>query len=139
MLTANCLRQSILFTCFQPKTILWGGLALTCLLPGVPARGHDAAQKLFKEAQVAKARGDLAEAEAKYLELIRQSPEMANAYHNLGIVYLSEHKYRDAVQALEKAVKLAPSEPGGWSFRASLIMSCMSRATPWRHFDPLCG
>lgn len=77
-------------------------------------RGQEAAQDLFKEAQAAKARGDLPEAERKYLELIRQSPGMANAYHNLGIVYLSEHKYQDAVQVLGKAVKLAPNEPGGW-------------------------
>jgi tetratricopeptide (TPR) repeat protein len=79
-----------------------------------PAWAQEAPRKLFEEAQAAKARGDLPEAERKYLELVRQSPEMANAYHNLGIVYLAEHKYKDAAQVMEKAVALAPHEPGGW-------------------------
>ena len=98
----------------EARAGLLGSLVLVSLVPVVQPRGQDPSQELFKEAQAAKARGDLPEAERKYLELIRRSPEMTNAYHNLGIVYLSEHKYRDAVQVLEKAVKLAPSEPGGW-------------------------
>jgi Flp pilus assembly protein TadD len=93
---------------------LRGVLVLICLVPRVPARGQDVAQNLFKEAQAAKAGGDLPEAERKYLELIHQAPEMAAAYHNLGIVYLTEQKYHDAVQVLAKAVKLAPNEPGAW-------------------------
>jgi tetratricopeptide (TPR) repeat protein len=93
---------------------LLGSLVLVSLVPVVQPRGQDPSQELFQEAQAAKARGDLPEAERKYLELIRRSPEMAAAYHNLGIVYLAEQKYRDAVQVLGKAVKLAPNEPGAW-------------------------
>ncbi len=93
---------------------LWGLLVLVCPASWATARGQDVTEDLFKEAQAAKARGDLLEAERKYLELIRRSPEMAAAYHNLGIVYLAEHKYRDAAHVLERAVKLAPNEPGGW-------------------------
>lgn len=102
------------FRSFELIAVLSRLLVLVCLVPQPPARGQDTPQDLFKDAQAAKARGDLPEAEKKYLELIRQSPEMSNAYHNLGIVYLAEHKYRDAVQVLEKAVMLAPNEPGGW-------------------------
>jgi tetratricopeptide (TPR) repeat protein len=80
----------------------------------VPEGSQDVTQELFKEAQTAKARGDLPEAERKYLELIRRSPEMASARQNLGIVYLAEHKYSDAVEVLQEAVKLDPKEPGGW-------------------------
>ena len=87
---------------------------LVCLVPVVQPRGQDPSQEFFTKAQAAKARGDLSEAERNYLEVIRRSPEMAAAYHNLGIVYLAEHKYRDAVHVLDKAVKLAPNEPGGW-------------------------
>ncbi len=114
MPTALRRRRSIPDRRSAPFARSWGLLVLFCLVPSILAGGQDAAQDLFKEAQAAKARGDLHEAEKKYLELIRQSPGMANAYHNLGIVYLSEHKYHDAVQVLEKAVKLAPNEPGGW-------------------------
>ncbi len=114
MPTADCFRSLAPFRESKFAPGLGILLILACLLIGASAQGQEAAQELFREAQAAKARGDLPEAEKKYRELIRQHPEMANAYHNLGIVYLAEHKYGDAVQVLEKAVKLSPKEPGGW-------------------------
>ena len=74
-------------------------------------------QQLFEQAQKARARGDLAEAEQKYLEVIHQAPQMAHAYHNLGIVYFLQSKYPDAVATLKKALKLNSSE----------IMNCLNR------------
>ena len=114
MPTALRFRRSAPFRNLKLITGLLGLLAVVRLVPGVPAGGQNTPQDLFKEAQAAKARGDLLGAERKYLELIQRSPEMGNAYHNLGIVYLAEHKYCEAVQVLEKAVKLEPHEPGGW-------------------------
>ncbi len=108
------LRRSISFKNFKPIAGLWTGLTLAGLLPGTPAHAQETLQELFQEAQTAKAGGDLLTAERKYLELIRRSPNIANAYHNLGIVYLAEHKYGDAAQVLDKAVKLSPKESGGW-------------------------
>jgi tetratricopeptide (TPR) repeat protein len=102
---------------FNSSGYVWGLIVLFCFNLAVPVRGQDAAQELFKQAQEAKARGDLPEAEAKYRKLVGQNPDMSPAYQNLGIVYLSEHKYLDAAQVLEKAVKLAPREPGGWFIR----------------------
>jgi tetratricopeptide (TPR) repeat protein len=90
------------------------GLALVWMLAGVGARGQETLRNLFTEAQAAKERGDWREAERKYRELIRRSPDLANAYHNLGIVYLAEHKNREAAGVLAQAVKLAPREAGGW-------------------------
>lgn len=114
MLTGDRFRSIVPFRKFKSIPGLWILLILGCLLASASTQGQEAAQELFKEAQAAKARGDLPEAEKKYLELIRQSPDMANAYHNLGIVYLGEHKYGDAAQVLDKAVKLSPKEAGGW-------------------------
>lgn len=114
MPTAHRYRTAPSFRNFEPAPGWLELLVLVFLVLTIPARAQDAAQDLFKEAQAAKARGDLPESEKKYLELIRRSPETASAYQNLGIVYLAEHKYSDAVQVLEKAVKLAPGEPGGW-------------------------
>jgi tetratricopeptide (TPR) repeat protein len=81
-----------------------------------PASGQakDSAEDLFREAQAARARGDLASAESKYRKLIRIAPGMANAYHNLGLVYLAEHKYKESAEVLEKAAKLEPKEPATW-------------------------
>jgi tetratricopeptide (TPR) repeat protein len=69
-------------------------------------------QQLFEQAQTARARGDLVEAEQKYLDVIQQAPQMANAYHNLGIVYFMQRKYPDAVASLKRALKLKPSLSG---------------------------
>ncbi len=69
-------------------------------------------QQLFEQAQEARARGDLMEAEQKYLEVIHQAPQMPIAYHNLGIVYFMQRKYPDAVATLRNALKLNPNLPG---------------------------
>ena len=69
-------------------------------------------RQLYQEAQAARARGDLVAAEQKYLEVIRHAPQLANAYHNLGIVYFMQRKYRDSVEVLEKALKLNPRLAG---------------------------
>ncbi len=114
MPTRDCFRSLAPFRKFKLTPGLWILLIPGCLLASPSAQGQEPAQELFKEAQAAKARGDLPGAEKKYLELIRQSPNMANAYNNLGIVYLAEHKYGDAAQVLDKAVKLSPKESGGW-------------------------
>jgi len=69
-------------------------------------------QQLFEEAQKARVRGDLTQAEQKYLEVIHQAPQMPNAYHNLGIVYFMQRKYPETVVALKKALKLDPNLSG---------------------------
>src|SRR5437870_4205265 len=51
------------------------------------------AERLFNQAQVARAQGNLAVAEQKYLEVARVAPKLASAYQNLGIVYFMERKY----------------------------------------------
>ena len=86
---------------------------LVVLLSGIFSRPalpcpQSQVQRLYEEAQAARARGDLAAAERSYLEVIRRGPGVANAYHNLGIVYFMERKYADAAAALEKATRLEP-------------------------------
>src|SRR2546427_495853 len=70
------------------------------------------AQRLFNQAQAARAQGHLAVAEQKYLEVTRVAPKLASAYQNLGIVYFMERKYGNAASVLEQAIKLAPRLPG---------------------------
>jgi tetratricopeptide (TPR) repeat protein len=72
------------------------------------AQSQTGVQQIFEAAQQARTRGDFADAESKYLEVIRQAPQLAAAYHNLGIVYFSQRKYVQAAATLEKAIKLDP-------------------------------
>ena len=79
-----------------------------------PAR--DPIRAEYEAAREAHAQGDLAEAERKYLEVIRLRPGMAAAYNNLGIVYLKQRRYEDAVRTLERGLKAGPPDgrsPGG--------------------------
>jgi tetratricopeptide (TPR) repeat protein len=87
------------------------GLSLQ-VLHYASAYAQEQVPQLFEQAQKARARGDLTEAEHKYLEVIQAAPQMANAYHNLGIVYFMERKYPDAVATLKKALKLSPNLSG---------------------------
>jgi len=82
------------------------------VLQAYPTEPEVDVRQLYQEAQAARARGDLVAAEQKYLEVIRHAPQLANAYHNLGIVYFMQRKYRDSVEVLEKALKLNPRLAG---------------------------
>lgn len=89
-------------------------IVVICCLTFQAARARGAAQvqQLYEQAQGARAHGDLARAEQLYLEVIRQAPQLANAYHNLGIVYFMQRKYRDSATMLEKAAKIEPRLAG---------------------------
>ena len=47
-----------------------------------------------------------------YREIIRQDPQRSSAYHNLGIVLISEKKYPEALVILHQALKINPRSPG---------------------------
>jgi tetratricopeptide (TPR) repeat protein len=71
-------------------------------------------EQLYREAQAARAAGDLPRAEQRYAEAIRRAPGQANVYHNLGIIYFREGKYHEAAEALEKATALSPRSSASW-------------------------
>lgn len=88
-------------------------IAMSCmLLFSTCLDAQSNAQKLFSEAMAARAAGNLNLAEQKYLEVTRLVPGNANAYENLGIVYVMEMKYRNAVDVLKKAILLEPKLAG---------------------------
>lgn len=82
------------------------------LLAVTSANAQSNARKLFSEAMAARAAGNLSLAEQKYLEVTHVVPGNANAYENLGIVYVMEIKYRNAVDVLKKAILLEPNLAG---------------------------
>ena len=84
---------------------------LPALALGMPS-AQDPIRADYEAAREAHAQGDLAKAERKYLEVIRRSPEMAPAYNNLGIIYLKQRRYEDAVRALGKGLELNPQMAG---------------------------
>lgn len=63
---------------------------------------------LLKEGQELLNKGELAEAEKKFLSAIKNDPTSGQAYHFLGMIYLRQKLYKGAIASLEKAVKLDP-------------------------------
>ncbi len=56
-------------------------------------------------------RGDLHEAEAMFVELIRRSPDSGVAHYNLGYTYYREGRYSDAEEQLRRALALDSGNP----------------------------
>jgi protein O-GlcNAc transferase len=66
--------------------------------------GHE----LFHEAAQAHMRGDLAQAEFQYCELLAQKPEHAGALANLGLLLANRGETTEAIACYEKAIRIAP-------------------------------
>jgi tetratricopeptide (TPR) repeat protein len=77
--------------------------------PG-PNRIGDAV-RLSGEAERAMQRGKKDEAIALYRQAIEASPDLAPAWHNLGVLLMEQKNYIDAVEAFKAAADLAPVDP----------------------------
>jgi tetratricopeptide (TPR) repeat protein len=67
---------------------------------------------LFREAKQALQAGQLEAAERDFRQVIALDPKSAAAYINLGVVYMREKRWDDALVELGKAQSLSPTEPG---------------------------
>ena len=57
-------------------------------------------------------RGQLAEAEKDFLQIVATAPEDVGAHANLGVIYMRQQKWKRALEELHAAEKLAPQIPG---------------------------
>lgn len=74
------------------------------------ARTHElTANAIYLKAYSYHMLGCLTKARLCYLELIALEPDSALAHNNLGLVFMEEGLYKDALNALFKAVSLAPA------------------------------
>jgi tetratricopeptide (TPR) repeat protein len=68
-------------------------------------------QKYFEQGERALSEHRYAEAEEAYEKLQQLSPETAEVYGRLGLIYFQESKFEQAVPALRRALKLKPGLP----------------------------
>jgi tetratricopeptide (TPR) repeat protein len=87
------------------------------LLPGL-ALGQDhedevtpEVQRLYAAANHAQAENDTATAIDKYRAMIKLAPHLAAAYNNLGMLYFNERDYEQAVEILDRGLKLHATMP----------------------------
>ena len=73
-------------------------------------------QEYFQAAKQAEKRGDLESAVSNYRAIIKLLPDVAEVYHNLGLVYYLQKKDQDAIEAFQVALKLKPDLPGSSLF-----------------------
>ncbi len=96
-------------------TVLWAGLIGhgLGLLPGLAAAqtGQAEVARYSHDAEQALARKDLESARAALEKLAQLTPQVAEVFGNLGIVYYSEGRFSEAADALERALSLNPKLP----------------------------
>ena len=64
--------------------------------------------KTLEAANLLKANGQLEEAALAMQEIIKQHPDFAAAFNNLGTIYYSQSKFQNAMDAFYKAIDLQP-------------------------------
>lgn len=65
-------------------------------------------QRLEREAKLAAEHGDLDRAATVYKQIVKLEPRLAEARSNLGMIYFTQRKFREAGQAFEEALRLQP-------------------------------
>jgi tetratricopeptide (TPR) repeat protein len=107
------------------KTTRWLWFLLAaCLLGEVPRRaaaqsppasavvsGENPAE-VFRQGKLALQSGDLALAKRCFLRVIALDPQSSAAYVNLGVAYMREKRWDDALAQLRLAETLSPGQPG---------------------------
>lgn len=101
------------------QTFFLAPILSACLWPaGVPAQGKaqtgasdDRVQELYAQARNAQAAGDLADAAARYEEILKVAPRLAAAYNNLGSIYIQQREFRKAADVLQKGLEINRDMP----------------------------
>jgi tetratricopeptide (TPR) repeat protein len=66
-------------------------------------------QQLYAQAKAAQQHGDRATAIQRYQAMIKLAPHLAEAYNNLGMLYLKDRDYAHAVEVLQSGLALNPN------------------------------
>ena len=84
---------------------------LALALLAVPAQQAGTAV-VFQRAAKALTDGDLQAAERGFLQVLKAEPNSVPALGNLGVTYSRMERFGDAIKTFERALKIAPDQPG---------------------------
>lgn len=90
--------------------VFW--LAVTTVVTVLPALPQQELTRLYSEAQQALGSGDLAAATLRYEAIVKEQPQMVEAYANLGNLYYQQRRMGRANETYEKAIQLKPDLAG---------------------------
>jgi tetratricopeptide (TPR) repeat protein len=78
--------------------------------PADQGHSHDAAEFLRRHGELEFERGNIAHAVACFEMAVREDPLMAEAYNNLGVIYLESGKITEALENFYRALELKPED-----------------------------
>ena len=105
----NPLRQLRRILSLLLLTPLFGPPLPALLASGLAQARTESVEQLYAQAHTAQAAGHTEEAVALYRRIIAQSPRLAAAYNNLGLLLVNSRQYSEAVPPLLQALKLQPN------------------------------
>ena len=76
-----------------------------------PVRDHASAEQLFKSASEALQAGRYLNAEQGFRQVLVLDPGNVASLGNLGVLYSRSHRFADAIEADQRALKLVPDDP----------------------------
>lgn len=82
-----------------------------------------AVDRLFAEAKVFEAHGDLKGAIAKYNEILKAAPSLAAAYNNLGSLYYDDGQYERAIEVLQSGLRINPRMASSYAVLGSAYLA----------------
>src|SRR6266567_8002309 len=106
--SSNIVGLGLTFKAHLVLAAIWTVLALTAQTADPEALRRQA----FEAGDSAMRRGQLAEAEKRFLEIVAMAPGDVGAHANLGVIYMRQKKWKRALEELRTAEKLAPRIPG---------------------------
>lgn len=71
-------------------------------------------RKQFEEAVTLFQQGKDKEAEAKFLEILREDPTLVRPHHYLGLIYTRSNRFEEAKSAFQAVIQKAPTFPEGY-------------------------
>lgn len=97
-----------------PASIAWGQSTGSKPPTGAAQRptGSGSPQALFIAGEDALRKGDLLRAESSFRKVVELDPRSAGAYANLGVIYMRQKQWPQALRMLTKAKRLAPQVAG---------------------------
>jgi Flp pilus assembly protein TadD len=98
--------------------LLWGASLVSCSTPQPEVPADQIARLLEQKKQAASLvqealgkEGQREEQKKLYMKALELDPSLGQAYNNLGLLYLEDGDYGEAVRLLREAVKRMPGDP----------------------------